>query len=131
MKNKKKKGFTLIELIAVIAILGILGAVLVPNIMNYINRAKKSNIQTSAKTIMHAIEVYNSDAATPIVFTAGTNIGAAITTVNNSTDPDAIPTANLPASLTGTDISHLQDLVDGNFKVTGGSGTSITFTIGT
>lgn len=57
----KKKGFTLIEVIAVIAILAILGAILVPNVLGYRKKAEKSNIQTSAKTIMSAIEAYNSD----------------------------------------------------------------------
>lgn len=57
----KKKGFTLIEVIAVIAILAILGAILVPNVLGYRKKAEKSNIQTSAKAIMTAIEAYNSD----------------------------------------------------------------------
>lgn len=61
MRNNKKKGFTLIELIAVIAILAILGAILVPNVLGYRKRAQKSNIQTSAKTILSAVEAYNSD----------------------------------------------------------------------
>lgn len=57
----KKKGFTLIEIIAVIAILAILGAILVPNVLGYRKKAEKSNIQTSAKTVISAIEAYNSD----------------------------------------------------------------------
>lgn len=61
MRNNKKKGFTLIELIAVIAILAILGAILVPNVLGYRKKAEKSNIQTSAKTIVSAMEAYNSD----------------------------------------------------------------------
>lgn len=60
LKNKKK-GFTLIEVIAVIAILAIMGAILVPNVLGYREKAQKSNIQTSAKTIVSAIEAYNSD----------------------------------------------------------------------
>ncbi|UZW15740.1 prepilin-type N-terminal cleavage/methylation domain-containing protein [Clostridium pasteurianum] len=62
IKSKnKKKGFTLIEVIAVIAILAIMGAILVPNVLGYREKAQKSNIQTSAKTIMNTIEAYNSD----------------------------------------------------------------------
>ena len=59
--KKTKKGFTLIELIAVIAILAILGAVLVPRIAGYQAKAERSNIQSGAKTIVHAIQAYNAD----------------------------------------------------------------------
>ncbi|MBM6837289.1 type II secretion system protein, partial [Clostridium saudiense] len=57
--NKKKKGFTLIELMAVIAIVAILAAVLVPTVNGYITRSKKTAIVTQARTIMNAIETYN------------------------------------------------------------------------
>lgn len=62
--KKTKKGFTLIELIAVIAILAILGAVLVPRIAGYQAKAERSNIQSGAKTIVHAIQAYNADKRT-------------------------------------------------------------------
>lgn len=57
--NKKKKGFTLIELMAVIAIVAILAAVLVPTVNGYINRSKKTAVVTQARTVMNAIETYN------------------------------------------------------------------------
>jgi len=59
--KKTKKGFTLVELIAVIAILAILGAVLIPRIGGYQQKARKSNLQSSAKTIINAIHAYNAD----------------------------------------------------------------------
>ena len=43
-----KKGFTLVELIVVIVIVLILAAVLVPNVMKYIDDAKKSAFQAEA-----------------------------------------------------------------------------------
>lgn len=58
---KKRKGFTLIELIAVMAILAVLGAILVPKITGYKAKAQKSNIQSSAKTLLNTIDAYNSD----------------------------------------------------------------------
>jgi prepilin-type N-terminal cleavage/methylation domain-containing protein len=57
----KKRGFTLIELIAVIAILAILGFVLVPRIGGYQARARKSQLQHSARNIIHAVQTYNAD----------------------------------------------------------------------
>lgn len=42
MKNKKKKGFTIVELVIVIAIIAILAAVLIPTFASIINRANQS-----------------------------------------------------------------------------------------
>lgn len=61
MKNKKKKGFTLIELIAVIAILAILGVILVPRISGYTAKANRSKDLANAKQLIQAVELYNQD----------------------------------------------------------------------
>lgn len=60
--NKKKKGFTLIELMAVIAIVAILAAVLVPTVSGYIERSKKTALITQVRNVVNAIEIYNSTA---------------------------------------------------------------------
>ncbi|MGG7178830.1 prepilin-type N-terminal cleavage/methylation domain-containing protein [Clostridium paraputrificum] len=54
LKNRKKKGFTLIEIIAVIAIIAILAAVLVPKVMGYMREAKKTGVIDEARSVVSA-----------------------------------------------------------------------------
>lgn len=75
--NKKKKGFTLIELMAVIAIVAILAAVLVPTVSGYITRSKKTAVITQARTVMNAVESYNITATAPIITEKTANNAAA------------------------------------------------------
>ncbi|EJT6665025.1 prepilin-type N-terminal cleavage/methylation domain-containing protein [Clostridium perfringens] len=53
-QNKKKKGFTLIELIIVIAIIAILAAIAIPNFLSIQRKAKIKADVASAKTIYDA-----------------------------------------------------------------------------
>lgn len=54
-KNKKKKGFTLIELIIVIAIIAILAAVAIPKFSSISKDAKIKSDIANAKTISNAV----------------------------------------------------------------------------
>ncbi|MGL4849465.1 MAG: type II secretion system protein [Clostridium sp.] len=56
LANKKKKGFTLIEMVAVVAIIGILAAILVPKVTGYMKEAKKTAVIDQARKVSQAYE---------------------------------------------------------------------------
>lgn len=56
MKKTNNKGFSLVELIIVIAIMAILAGAIAPALIRYIDKSRKSNDVSSAKTIKTAIE---------------------------------------------------------------------------
>lgn len=53
---KSNKGFTLIELLAVIVILAIIALIATPMVLNTINDAKKGAVQSSAYSVISAVE---------------------------------------------------------------------------
>ena len=56
MKKTNNKGFSLVELIIVIAIMAILAGAIAPALIRYIDKSRKSNDVSSAKTIKTAVE---------------------------------------------------------------------------
>ncbi|MBR1675045.1 MAG: prepilin-type N-terminal cleavage/methylation domain-containing protein [Eubacterium sp.] len=81
-KNKKNKGFTLVELIVVLIILAILAAILVPALLGYIDRAREKKELLRAKNFMTMVqaelsELYavRGDSLTPGTAAANTIFG--------------------------------------------------------
>lgn len=59
--NKKKNGFTIVELIVVLAIIAILIIMAVPKLKKYIENAQLISVLASAKTINNAIIAYDAE----------------------------------------------------------------------
>lgn len=60
-RNKKKKGFTLVELIVVLVILAILAALLIPALTGYIDNANEKKVTAEARTALMAAQTVVSD----------------------------------------------------------------------
>lgn len=82
--KKNNKGFSLVELIIVIAIMAILAGAIAPALIRYIDKSRKSNDVSSAKTIKTAVETaLGNESIYELLATKGSIItfkpGAAIT----------------------------------------------------
>jgi len=55
---KRGKKFTLIELIVVIAVLGILAAIVIPNISNFQNKARDTQLTADTRNVQTALDMY-------------------------------------------------------------------------
>jgi prepilin-type N-terminal cleavage/methylation domain-containing protein len=120
--NKTKKGFTLVELIAVIAILAILGAVLIPRIGGYQQKARKSNLQSSAKTIVNAIYAYNADktgtASTADKIEDDDSVADAVALINDEVNTVVINTSgDAYDALKDLTVAKLVTVSTGNFPL--------------
>lgn len=74
LRNKKKKGFTLIELIVVIVILGILALIVVPKIGGFTSDAAISSHNANVRTLHSAAMMYVAE-----------NTGTAVSTTDDET----------------------------------------------
>ena len=61
LRNKKKKGFTLIELIVVIVILGVLALVVVPRVGGFTKDAAISSHNANVRTLHSAAMMYAAE----------------------------------------------------------------------
>ena len=58
IRNKSRKGFTLVEILIVVIILGILAAIVIPQFTNASNDARESNLRSQLQTLRSQIELY-------------------------------------------------------------------------
>ena len=58
IRNKSRKGFTLVEILIVVIILGILAAIVIPQFTNASEDARKSNMRSQLQTLRSQIELY-------------------------------------------------------------------------
>lgn len=81
MKKTNNKGFSLVELIIVIAIMAILAGAIAPALIRYIDKSRKSNDVSAAKTIKTAVETAMSNELT---YELLTEQSAAAATINDA-----------------------------------------------
>ena len=104
MKKTNNKGFSLVELIIVIAIMAILAGAIAPALIKYIDKSRKSNDVSSAKTIKTAVETAlgNEDCYSYLTGLATSTADTVITiTTNSSSATAAIGVAAAPAGYNG------------------------------
>lgn len=111
--NKKRKGFSLVELVVVMAIIGILLVVMAPNYKGFIDDAKRVEVKADARTLQTMITLV--EANTDILDTATvesltTTLTGTGTEVNNLKDFIAQLTAKNEDFKTVT-VSQLPDIV--------------------
>ena len=61
MKNRLKKGFTLVELLVTIVLLGVVGAIVIYNMTSVTSNSKESEYDRFIATIKSAAKVYSSN----------------------------------------------------------------------
>lgn len=105
LRNRKKKGFTLIELIVVLVIMVILAAAAIPTIMGYVENSRKAAYLSN----MRAIYVAAQSALTEAAANGVTIKTTADTTNGNTTEEGGITFVQRVADLSNMAASSFVD----------------------
>jgi len=71
--RNRQKGFTLIELLIVVAIIGIIAAILIPNLIDALQKAKQKRTMADMRNVGTAFMSYVTDAASAAAAGSSTN----------------------------------------------------------
>ena len=98
LRNRKKKGFTLIELIVVLVIMAILAAAAIPTVMGYIDNSRRASYLANMRAILQAAESTLTEARAN-----GVTIDAGNDSIGNSAGTTflAAVEAKLPTEMRG------------------------------
>ena len=115
IRNKSKKGFTLVELIVVLVILAVLAAMLVPALTGYIKRAREEKEYQTASTMYSAAQAVIAD------MYGRNKINAAGSLTNSTADygDDVYDLAGVDSNI----VTAYTFNYDDSFIITGGSVT--------
>lgn len=131
-----KKGFTLVELIVVIVIILILAAVLIPNVMRYIESARKSAFQTEASGYLTEITGYEAEYYAQTAKDAtNTNITSSADRIGGTNRPltghkDASDVSVVPGDDDGEVYKNVSSSYKISVKVKSGAVTAFAYTDG-
>lgn len=116
--DKRRKGFTLIELIVVIAILAILAAIAVPNFIGLTKKANNATEVSAAAQYATAINVYNALVTVETDKIVAPTNAADVTAINNKLTTAKIPVnTDMTADILFSNVFARLQYLDGVFMV--------------
>ena len=127
-KNKKNKGFTLVELIIVIAIIAILGIILAPQYIKYVDKSRWATDQNNAKTLLKEVQTAVVDVQEAGGALPSTDVAITMDKTHDKVQGTDALTDDLKNSLTNAD-ANWEDVKVTNKGKADGAKTTFTITV--